>query len=88
MILRVEDLSYSYGREDALAHISFQVAAGDYVGIIGSQRVRQKHAAQMPGRVVDRVLGTDTSSTGSLELDICRSKAPNTAPNSPYRSKR
>ena len=36
MILRVEDLSYSYGREDALAHISFQVAAGDYVGIIGA----------------------------------------------------
>ena len=36
MILRVEDLSYSYGREDALAHNSFQVAAGDYVGIIGA----------------------------------------------------
>lgn len=36
MILRVEDLSFGYGRDDALAHISFDVAAGDYVGIIGA----------------------------------------------------
>lgn len=36
MILRVEDLFFGYGRDDVLAHISFEVAAGDYVGIIGA----------------------------------------------------
>ena len=36
MIVRVQDLSYGYGREEALSHISFEVEKGDYVGIIGS----------------------------------------------------
>lgn len=38
MILQVRDVSYGYGRgrEAALSHISFDVEAGDYVGIIGA----------------------------------------------------
>ena len=36
MIVQVRDLSYAYGRNEALSHISFDAAKGDYIGVIGS----------------------------------------------------
>ena len=38
-----------YERFDALHDVSFAVERGEFFGIVGPQRVRQEHAAQVPG---------------------------------------
>jgi len=34
-IIEANDVRFSYGNEEVLSHVSFQVHAGDYIGIIG-----------------------------------------------------
>ena len=49
-MIRVENLWKSFGRQEVLRGVSFEVQPGEFVALIGLQRLRQEPAAETPGR--------------------------------------
>ncbi len=60
-IVACQQVSFRYGSEDAVTDISFALAAGDYVGIVGSNGSGKTTLLKL-------LLGLLTPSSGSIEL--------------------